>query len=111
MKRLNKLLIDKLLFSEKPKRSRRKIEPEFDLSRIDIMSILRAEEEKAKTVLKQIEGFAKEYEKLNKKEDKKPTTEFISAPRLAMLLVASFPITAPLYVKWFGSLMLSVGLK
>lgn len=61
---------------------------------------------------KKLEEFEK-WKKENSKKDEKPKDEkkngFMSVPQITMLLVASFPITAPLYVYWIKGIL--VGLK
>lgn len=104
MKRFEKIILDKLFFNEKPKRTR-KPKMDYDLDDIDVVAVLRREQLKAKETLHKLDEFFKEHEKLNKKEEKKGNSFGISTPQLAMLIIASFPITAPLYVQWFRSIM------
>lgn len=59
---------------------------------------------------KRIKASKEAVEKLMKKDDKKPNNDFLSMPRLAMLLVASSPITAPLYVIWLFNMLKTMGM-
>ncbi len=60
--------------------------------------------------LEEFEKWKKENEKKNeKKPDDKKKDGFFTVPQITMLLVASFPITAPLYVYWIKGIL--VGLK
>lgn len=91
----------------KTPRPRKNKEP-INLDDLDLAEIyvkLEAREAKIKAAKSNIE-------KMMKKEDKKADkVEFISAPRLAFLLMASFPITAPLYVFWLQNMLRAAGWK
>lgn len=81
-------------FKEKPKR--RKTKKEFNIEDIDVTMLLHKKLQEAHA----LEQWLKDREKAHKeekKEDKKkePT---LSAPAVAAIFLASFPIIAPLYV-------------
>lgn len=54
---------------------------------------------------KELEEFEKWEKSMLKKDIKQEQKSPISALHLAMILVASFPITAPLYVMWIKSML------
>ena len=54
---------------------------------------------------KELEEFEKWEKSMLKKDIKQEQKSPISALHLAMILVASFPITAPLYVWWIKSFL------
>lgn len=83
MKHLEKLMIDRLLFDKEKKK---------DYSR----QITFKQYMKFKKELEEFEKWEKEALKKDVKQEKKK--EGLSAPQLAMILLGSFPITAPLYV-------------
>lgn len=95
MKLLEKMLMDKLFFNEKPKRERKRD--------ITFKDMIRFEEE-----LEKFKQWQKEQEKKHKKEPPKSAFDF---GKLAMLLVASFPIIGPLYLLWIMSLLQDLAKK
>lgn len=54
---------------------------------------------------KELEEFEKWEKSMLKKDIKQEQKSPISPIHLAMILVASFPITAPLYVMWIKSML------
>lgn len=74
---------------EKPKRRRKSELPEGPF---DVTTYIHKKIEEAETLTK----LLKDYEKANKKEDKKPETNW--SDKLAFWMVVTFPITAPLYI-------------
>ncbi len=59
--------------------------------------------------LEEFEKWKKEQDDKKKPKDDKKKDGFMTVPQITMLLVASFPITAPLYVYWIKGIL--VGLK
>lgn len=88
--------------TSKPNRSERRRKKEHP-SEMDIFAIL----EKKKREAKILEEWLHEQEKLRRKEEKKEEKKhwWLSTPQLAFILVASFPITAPMYVAWIRSIL------
>jgi hypothetical protein len=87
-------------FNKPPKASRRK----KDYGDIDLVALLHKKQEE----LALFEHWMKQQDKLRKeekKEEKKEHKPWISIPQLAFILVASFPITAPMYVAWIKTIL------
>lgn len=93
-------------FNKPTKAGKRRKVPDLYTGDLDLVALLRKKQLEAKI----IEDFMKEHEKLNKKEEKKDDKpkSLLSVPQITMLLVASFPITAPLYVSWMQGVLKSL---
>lgn len=87
-------------------RSLRRKKTELNLDDLDLAEVYLKLEAREK----RIKASKEAVEKLMKKDDKKPSNDFLSMPRLAMLLVASSPITAPLYVIWLFNMLKTMGM-
>ena len=85
--------------SEKPTSSRRRSKPEDDF---DLVAEYLKQQAKADKLKKAIESI----ERINKKEEKKEEKKSgMSAPQLAMWMIATFPITGPLYFYYVSMLI------
>jgi hypothetical protein len=78
---------------ERPMRERKEKEP-------DVLALL---EQKRREYLA-LKNFVEEQGKLNKPEEKKEEKKW-KLEHIAMFLIATSPITGPLYVWWFRSLL------
>lgn len=81
--------------AEKPMRTERKKEEKVDL--MNLLDQKRREYEAVKL-------FVEQQNKLNKPEEKKEDKKW-KLEHIAMFLIATSPITGPLYVWWFRSLL------
>lgn len=79
---------------EKPMRTKK------DDGKVDLMALL---EQKRREYLA-VKNFVDEQHKLNKVEEKKDEKR-LKLEHIAMFLIATSPITGPLYVWWFRSLL------
>lgn len=77
---------------------RRRHRPHYHHEEISITRFLQQELERSEALTK----FLKDYEKANKKEDKKESK--FNVNQLALGLIVTFPIIAPLYVAFLKSL-------
>lgn len=82
---------------DKPKR-RKKISGYFE-DDVSITALMHRKIEEAEALSK----LLKDYEKANKKEDKKPDNNW--SDKLAFWMVVTFPITAPLYIGMWRSVL------
>lgn len=87
-------------FKTEPKEKRRRMKLEKELT---ITELLHKELERSEALQK----LLKDHEKANKKDEDKKKEEKAawSAPHIAMFLVFTFPITAPLYVAYVKTLL------
>lgn len=79
---------------DKPMRAKK------DDDKVDLMALL---EQKRREYLA-VKNFVDEQHKLNKSEEKKEDKKW-KLEHIAMFLIATSPITGPLYVWWFRSLL------
>lgn len=86
--------------AEKPPKRRRKRDIDFDPRDFDVTTFIHKEIERAENLKKLLNN----YEKINKKEEKKEEKKFHSH-QIAMFLVLTFPVTAPLYVAYIKALL------
>lgn len=80
--------------ADKPMRTKK------DDGKVDLMALL---EQKRREYLA-VKTFVEEQHKLNKTEEKKEEKKW-KLEHIAMFLIATSPITGPLYVWWFRSLL------
>lgn len=96
-------LLDWAMKMKDPKptsRKRKAMATDLDLENLDLAEVylkLDAREKKIKASKEAIE-------KMMKKEEKKPEKN-MDLNRLAFILVATFPITGPLYFNWLRSML------
>ena len=69
--------------------------------KVDLMALL----EKKRQEYLAVKNFVDEQHKLNKPEEKKEDKMKWKLEHIAMFLIATSPITGPLYVWWFRSLL------
>lgn len=94
-----------------PKTSRRKGFNKSNIEDLDLAEVYLKLDAREKRIKASKEAIEKMMKKDDKKDDKKDKVEYLSIPRLAMILVASFPITAPLYVLWISNALRAAGWK
>lgn len=92
-----------------PKTSRRKGFDKSNIEDLDLAEVYLKLDAREKRIKASKEAIEKMMKKEDKKDEKKK--EFLSVPQLTMLLVASFPITAPLYVFWISNALRAAGWK
>jgi hypothetical protein len=82
--------------AKKDKPKRRRAEPDYDIRNLDMSTLIHKEIAKAEALLK----LLKDYEKANKKDDKKP--EGMSLANVATIFMLSFPIALLVIkaIKW-----------
>lgn len=85
---------DEAKAKEKPMRTKK------DDDKVDLMALL---EQKRREYLA-VKNFVDEQHKLDKPEEKKDDKKW-KLEHIAMFLIATSPITGPLYVWWFRSLL------
>lgn len=93
----------------KPSRNKQKMNNRFNIDDLDLAEVYLRLDAREKKIKASKEAIEKMMKKDDKKDDKK--IEVLSIPRLAMILVASFPITAPLYVLWISNALRAAGWK
>jgi Flp pilus assembly protein TadB len=87
-------------FNKPQKAGRRKASKNY--GDIDLVALLHKKQEE----LALFEHWMKQQDKLRKEEKKEEKkSQWLSMPQLAFILVASFPITAPMYVAWIRSVL------
>jgi len=80
--------------AERPMRTKK------DDGKVDLMALL----DQKKREYEAVKTFVEQQNKLNKPEEKKPDGKW-KLEHIAMFLIATSPITGPLYVWWFRSLL------
>lgn len=81
---------------------RRSREDKMDKKIPNVFELL--EERRRENVL--IEKFASDLVKINKPEEKKDDKKWHdNTTQLAIILLASFPVLAPIYVAWLGKML------
>ena len=99
-------LLEWAMKQKEPRITKKRRVKDVPLEDLNLVELLRRKQNEAKMLA----DFLNDHEKLHKKEEAKKN-QGISIERFSMLLVATFPITGPLYYFWLMNMFRAAGLK